>query len=123
MKILRSDNGLEYKNKCVTEFLESRGIKHQTSAPYTPEQNGRAEREMRTIVECARKMLLSRNLQTRLWAEAVNTAVYLLNRSLGARSNEATPFELWTKQKPDLSHLRIFRCNAFAHVPDALRKK
>ena len=94
IKILRSDNGLEYKNKDVMDFLEARGIKLLTSAPYTTEQNGRVEREMRTVVETARPMVLSRNLPVRLWAEAVKTAVYIMNRALGARSSVATPFEL-----------------------------
>ena len=123
IKILRSDNGLEYKNKDVMNFLEARGIKLLTSAPYTPEQNGRAEREMRTVVESARTMLLSRKLPVRLWAEAVNTAVYILNRALGARSSVATPLEMWSKKKPNLAHLRTFGSDAFTFIPGAFRKK
>ena len=56
IKVFRSDNGTEYRNKNVVNFLQARGIKFLTSAPYTPEQNGRAEREMRTIVESARTL-------------------------------------------------------------------
>lgn len=123
IKILRTDNGTEYTNGIVANFLKERGIKLMTSAPYTPEQNGRAEREMRTIVECARTMLLTRNLQKSLWAEAVNTAVYVLNRTLGSRSDTATPFELWSNKKPDVSHLRQFGCPAYPFVPSIFRRK
>ena len=68
-------------------------------------------------------MLLAKNLPIRLWAEAVNTATYVLNRTLGARSENATPYELWTKTKPVLSHLRTFGYVAYALIPNALRKK
>ncbi len=54
------------------------GIVHRTSMPYCPEQNGSAERENRTLVECARTMIHAKDLPTKLWAEAVNTAAYIL---------------------------------------------
>lgn len=77
IKTLKCDNGTEFCNNQFREHLISRGIKLETSAPYTPQQNGRAERDMRTIVECARTMLLAKNLSHRLWAEAVHTAIYI----------------------------------------------
>ena len=98
IKIMHADNGTEYTNVNVATSLESRGIELVTSAPYTPEQNGRVEREIRTIVESARDMLLSRGLPTRLWAKAVNTSVYVLNRTLFAQSDSVTPLELWYKK-------------------------
>lgn len=64
-KALRSDNGTEYTNTNMRQFLASQGIKVETSAPYVHEQNGRAKREMRTIVECARTMLLDKSMPTR----------------------------------------------------------
>lgn len=77
IKTLRCDNGTEFRNEKMMEYLSSRGIKLETSAPYVHQQNGRAEREMRTIVECARTMILAKNLSPRLWAEAINTVVYV----------------------------------------------
>lgn len=62
INIVRSDNGLEFVNLDVKKFLDANGICHQRTVPYTPEQNGSAEREMRTIVESARTMLHSKNL-------------------------------------------------------------
>ena len=80
MKRLRSDNGREYVNERMTSYLQSLGIVHELTAPYTPEQNGKAERDNLTIVECARTLLNAKGLPGFLWVEAVNAAVYLLNR-------------------------------------------
>lgn len=80
LKVLRSDNGREYCNSNLQEYMKEKGIKFEPTAPYTPEQNGKAERSNRTINECARTMLLASGLPRRLWAEAANCAVYLLNR-------------------------------------------
>lgn len=80
-KILHVDNGGEYCNEDFKNYLSQCGIELETTAPYTPEQNGRAERDMRTIVESARSMLYAKDVPLYLWAEAVNTTVYILNRT------------------------------------------
>lgn len=124
MKVLRSDNGREYCNGNMKDYLTSKGIRLETSAPYTPEQNGKAERDNRTIVECARTMLTAKDLPTFLWAEAVNTAVYLQNRILSSdKRGGKTPSEIWTGEKPDLSHTKIFGSEAFANIPKQFLKK
>lgn len=66
----------------MNEHLVSRGIKVEYTALYTPEQNGKIERENRTIVECARIIILAKNLPLFLWAEALNTAIYIINRTI-----------------------------------------
>lgn len=81
LKILRSDNGTEYINVDMEQYLIQNGIRHQKTVVYTPEQNGKSERDMRTIVEAARTMMHSKNLNENLWAEAVNTAVFVINRT------------------------------------------
>ena len=68
-------------------------------------------------------MLLAKSLPTRLWPQAVNTAVYVLNLTLGSRSDTTTLFELWTNTKPCVSHLRTFGCDAYALLLDVFRKK
>lgn len=75
MKTLRTDNGTEYCNARMKKYMKERGITLETTAPYTPEQNGRSERDNRTIVEASRTMLKARNLPAFLWAEATATAV------------------------------------------------
>jgi transposase InsO family protein len=57
VKKIRSDNGSEFKNTQVEDYLDQEGIKHEFSAPYTPQQNGMAERKNKTLIESARTML------------------------------------------------------------------
>ncbi|XP_035844472.1 uncharacterized protein LOC118491109 [Helianthus annuus] len=77
---LRSDNGTEFKNNKMGEFCDRRGILQEFSAPYTPQQNGVAERKNRTLIETARTMLVDSKLPVNFWAEAVSAACYTLNR-------------------------------------------
>lgn len=108
MKILRSDNGKEYVNSNMQSYLEAKGICLETTSPYCPEQNGKSERDNRTIVESARTMMQAKKLPLNLWAEATNTAVYVLNKTCLGRKDRKTPYEIWHGKKADLSHLRIF---------------
>jgi transposase InsO family protein len=98
-KVIRSDRGGEYIGKRVIGMLKSEGIRVQYTAPYTPQQNGVAERKNRTLIEMARCMLLEAGLPYSFWAETVNTANYIQNRS-PSRSVDKTPHELWTGSKP-----------------------
>lgn len=123
VKIIRSDGGGEIFNNSVKKLLEEHGIIHQVTVPYTPEQNGRVEREMRTVMEAARTMLKAKNCDNELWAEAVNTAVYILNRT-GNGFQEKTPYELWHKNKFHISSLKgIFGATVWCHIPKIKRKK
>ncbi|UYV73992.1 hypothetical protein LAZ67_11001747 [Cordylochernes scorpioides] len=123
IKRFRTDNGTEFLNKNFSDYLKSLGIVHELTAPYTPEQNGIAERDNRTIVESARCLLHGRKMPLELWAEAVNTAVYLLNRCITKVLENSTPYEIWYKRKPSILHLKTFGCNAYVHIPKDNRKK
>ena len=68
-------------------------------------------------------MLLEASLPGRFWADAVATAVYILNRSPTKALTGKTPFEAWFGRRPNLAHLRRFGCDAYLHVPDAQRTK
>ena len=122
VKRIRSDNGGEFINTELDTFYQSKGIKSETSVPYTPQQNGKAERLNRTLLDKARPMLADANLPKFLWAEAIVTANYLRNRS-PISSQDTTSYELFHGTKPDLSHLRTFGARAYAHVPTVLRTK
>src|SRR4051812_3159672 len=115
IKALRSDNGGEYILKNFERYLKSHGIQHQVTVPYTPEQNGVAERANRTIVESARSMLYAREMHLEYWGEAVATAVYLKNGTPTKALLDITPEEEWTGEKPSVAHLRAFGCKAYAH--------
>lgn len=103
VKTLRSDNGGEYTSKNFSTWLRNSGIRHETTAPHTPAQNGVAERANRTILEAARSLIYTRNIPLKLWAEAVAYAVYTLNRVV-SKSASVTPFEMWFHKKPDVSY-------------------
>lgn len=123
IKIFRTDNGLEFCNAEFDNFLAEAGIVHQKTNIYTPEQNGVSERSNRTLVERARCMLFDAGLEKMFWAEAINTAVYLKNRSPTSGLQNATPFELWTNSKPDVSHVRVFGSRVMVHIPKEKRRK
>lgn len=123
VKNFRTDNGTEYVNEGVKNLLSKNGICHQRTVPYSPEQNGCAEREMRTIVEAARTMVHAKNLPIKFWAEAVNTAVHVLNLSGTSPVDGKTPYEAWFNQKPNVENLFIFGTEVYIHVPKEKRRK
>jgi len=105
---LCTDNGSEFVNNELENYLAKLGVYHRKSAPYTPQQNGFVEREVRTVTEAARTILAKSKLPTKLWAESVNTVVYTLNRCINSVLNSITPFELWFGRKPDVGNLLTF---------------
>jgi len=124
IKRFRCDNGkAEYDNATFQSLLRESGISYEPAAPYTQNQNGVSERMNRTIMEKARSMLLEARLPESFWAEAVNTAVYLHNRSPTRSLEGVTPYEAWNGFRPDLSNLRVFGCDAYLFVPDEKRGK
>ena len=122
IKKLRTDNGGEFCSNDFDAFCEELGIYKQLTAPYTPEQNGIAERKNRTIVEMARSMLKARGLPNQFWAEAVATSVYLRNISPTKAVMNQTPYEAWHNVKPLVSHLKVFGCIAYALVKSSRHK-
>jgi Integrase core domain len=122
VKVFKTDNGTEFVNDGLEEFFTQNGIIHQTTVPYCPESNGKVERDMRTIKDSARTMLQQAQLPDFLWAEAVGTTVYVLNRTLNKQNVSRTPLEQVMNKKPHLSHLRVFGCTAFAQIPKEKRK-
>jgi hypothetical protein len=120
---LRTDRGGEFTSIDFRNYCEENGIKRQLTAAYTPQQNGIAERKNRTLLDMVRCMITSKDIPKRFWPEAVNWANYVLNRSPAAALSDVTPEEAWSSTKPSVKHFRIFGCIAYAHIPDAQRKK
>ncbi|PKU59058.1 Retrovirus-related Pol polyprotein from transposon TNT 1-94 [Dendrobium catenatum] len=123
IKILRTDGGAEYINNMFRKFLETNGIEHQRSCPYTPEQNGVAERKHRHIIEIARTLLHQASLSAKLWTDVVLTVVYLINRLPSTNTKSVSPFQLLYKEPPSYSHLKTFGCECFPLTPHTLRNK
>lgn len=110
VKCMQSDNAKEFVSHEFTDYLKNRGIARRLTIPHNPEQNGVAERKNRTLQEMARRLLMGAGLPPSFWAEAVNTANYIRNRSPSKSLNGLTPYEVWTGEVPDLSHFRVFGC-------------
>jgi hypothetical protein len=120
---LRSDGGGEFVNKAMSDYCMKHGIHQQRTVPHTPEQNGRAERPNRTILESALSQLIHARLPKTFIGWAVLNAVYTKNRSPHAALHKKTPYEAWTGVKPDLRNLRVFGTRCYVHVPKATRTK
>lgn len=120
--VVRSDQGKEYVNKRVQDFLVKEGIKFEYTVAYSPEQNGISERKNRTLVEAARSMLLESGLGKDLWAEAVNTANYIQNRISG-RNNEKSPIEIMFNKSISRLDVHEFGTDVYAMIPAQKRRK
>jgi hypothetical protein len=114
LKAFRTDRGGEFNSGVFTVYCNEHGIKHNTTAPWTPQQNGVVERRNQSVVEMARCLLKSMKVPGCFWGEAVMVAVYLLNRAPTKSLNGKTPYEAWFGKKPGVHHLRTFGCMAYA---------
>ncbi|GJZ77645.1 putative ribonuclease H-like domain-containing protein [Tanacetum coccineum] len=110
VKVIRCDNGTEFKNREMNQFCEIKGSLRQFSVARTSQQNGVAEMRNRILIEAARTMLADSKLPTTFWAEAVNTACYVQNRVLVVKPHNKTPYELFHGRTPTLSFMRPFGC-------------
>nr|GEY79850.1 retrovirus-related Pol polyprotein from transposon TNT 1-94 [Tanacetum cinerariifolium] len=108
VKIIRSDNGREFKNQDMNEFCTKKGIRREFSNARTPQQNGVAERKNRTVIEAAITMLADAKLPVTFWAEAVNTTYYVQTKVLVNKSQNKTPYELFNSRIPAIGFLRPF---------------
>ena len=118
IKRLRTDNGLEFCSKEFNEFCKDNGIARHHTVRNTPQQNGVAERMNQTLLERARCMLSNAGLPRSFWAEAVNTACYLINRAPHTGIECQIPYEVWSGSSVEYSNLKVFGCTAYYHVSE-----
>nr|GFB49048.1 copia-type polyprotein [Tanacetum cinerariifolium] len=109
IKSMRSDRGGEFLSKEFNKFCEDNGIRRFLTAPYSPQM--------------VRSMLKTKKMPKEFWAEAVDCAVYLLNRCPSKSLDNKTPQEAWNGLKPTFSHLRVFGSIAYVYVPSQRRLK
>jgi len=112
VKIIRSDNGLEFIS--LQPFLSTHGILLQNSCPYTPQQNGVVERKHRHLFNVGRALRFQANLPLKFWGESLLTATYLINRLPTLVLRHKSPYELLYGKSPAYSHLRAFGCLCYA---------
>ena len=111
IKSFQADWGGEFQ--ALTSYLRDNGITQRSFCPYTPEQNGCAERKHRHIVETGRALLHHANVPSRFWTIAFETAVYTINRLPTPRLENQSPFLVLFRIEPDYSLLRVFGCLCF----------
>ena len=122
IKRLRSDRGGEYDPNTLKVFCEQNGIVHETTAPYSPEQNGIAERKNRTLKNMMNSMLISSGLPDNMWGEAFLSACHVLNR-VPHKKLDKTPYEIWKGRTPNLKYLKVWGCLAKVGIPNFKRDK
>ena len=119
---MRTNHGGEFTSEEFSKWCEEKGIQRQLTTTYTPQQNRVVERKNRTVVSLIRSMLKEKSLPLELCGEAINTCVYVLNRSSTKSLQGKTSYEMWSGKKPKLSHLRIFGSIGHVKSPGALGK-
>ena len=105
IKTLRSDIVRKVTSRDLKTFCREVGIKRELTTPYNPQQNGVAERKNQTIMEAVKAMIHDQDSLMHLWAEAARTAVYVQNRSPHQAIGNKTPEEVFSGEKPEVSHL------------------
>ncbi|KAM2408029.1 hypothetical protein ACFX1X_027124 [Malus domestica] len=116
IKTLQSDGGGEYMSRLFKQFLDTNGILHLVSCPYTPQQNGLAERKHRHIIETTVTLLSAARLPQQFWFHACSHAVFLINRMPCQNLEMVSPYVKLFAQSPSLSSLKIFGTAVYPYL-------
>lgn len=118
---LRSDQDTVFTSRDFQTWLDDNFIEFQPTSGYSPQENGHAERSIRTLSEIVQAMLSDSGLNRKYWGHALIHAAYISN--ITSSDGSLTPWEKLKGEKPDVSNLHIWGCTAWVHVPKALRIK
>ena len=121
LKQIRTDRGTEFHNRYLKGFTVEHGIDMQASCAYTPQQNGVAERAIKTAKDRTRTIMVGVKGPVSLWTEALQYAIDISN-CLPVKGKPLTPHEALWGDKPDISLFRRWGCKAYVMVPDVKRK-
>ena len=124
VSVIRHDRGGEYMNRTINDFCKTKGIIHNPTDAYTPQQNGIAERSNYELVRGARSLLKTGKMPQSFWPDAILTKNYIRNRT-GTTANKGgvSPYEIIKGKPPKLDRLAIFGTIAYGHVPKTQRRK
>lgn len=120
IQILHSDNGGEYQNIKLQQYLEAQGMIHHTTCPNTPQQNRVTEQKNRHLLEVVRALLIDAHMSLSCWGEALTAVAYLINRVPSNTINFKTPFQIINEivdasSVPNLPPY-VFGCVVFVHL-------
>jgi histone deacetylase 1/2 len=113
---IQIDNGREFDTNAARVFFAATGTAFRLTCPYSSQQNGKAERILRTINDCVRTLLLHSAAPPSFWAKALNTATYVINRRPCRATGATTPYELLIGTPPNYDVLRTFGCLCYPNV-------
>lgn len=105
---MRSDNGSEFVNARVQGLFAKKGILHQHSCVYSPQQNGVVERRHRSLLEIARAVMFHSQLPGKLWPYSILYATWILNRLPSRILNWKSPYNLLHNKDADLTVIYPF---------------
>lgn len=114
IKVIRSNNGLEFFNSQCSSLFTSLGIIHQSSCVYTPQQNGVAERKHMHLLEMARALRFQAHAPLKFWGDCILTAGFLINRLPSSVLSGKSPYERFHGVPPSFDHLKVFGCLCYA---------
>lgn len=118
IKVFQSDGGTEFTNSNIRNFFAERGVLHRFSCPYTPQQNGRAERKHRHITETGLSMLFHAHAPVSYWIDVFTTDVYTIKRLPSPLLDNKSPFELLFVCVPSYANFKVFGCRVYPYLRD-----
>lgn len=113
VKTISTDNGTEFINSSCQDYFMEKGIQHQRSCPYSPQQNGTVERRHRQLLEVARALMFLASLPPKYWGEAIMMATSIMNVLPSKVLKWRSPHELLYKEEPKLNMFKVFGCQCF----------
>jgi hypothetical protein len=123
-KFFRLDGGKEYVPSQLEQLANDIGSEVETTTARTPNQDGKSERAIRTILERARCAMIDQGIPQFLWPEIISATVHVTNRSATSTLGGVTPFQafldsIWpeTRHIPSVAHIRVLGCKAYVHIP------
>lgn len=119
----RSDNAPELCKGVLQEFYKNKGIEHQKSCSYTPQQNGVVERKHRHLLEVSRALFFQSKVPIDFWGECVLCATHIINRMPSQILQNISPYEKFFQEAPDLSYMKTFGCLCFVATNSSHRSK
>ncbi|KAL8167627.1 hypothetical protein V2J09_009126 [Rumex salicifolius] len=113
---IQCDNGKEFDNSSFHSFFRDNGLQFRFSCPHTSQQNGKAERILRTINNSVRTLLFQAHLPPKFWVEPLNTAVHLINRLPSKPIHNKIPYEVLYGRPPVYHPLWVFGCACYPNL-------